>query len=434
MKRIAVLGLGYIGLPTAILAAESGYTVFGFDIDERKVQRINTGDPTIIEPEVGPRLVNALKNKNFLISSTLHYADCFVVSVPTPIKSNNSADLSYVLSAADYIAKRIMPGNLVLIESTIPVGTTELVSQRIAEFSGLQPEIDFFTAHCPERVLPGKIFKELQDNDRVVGGCSQRSSDLAKMFYSKFVRGFIHITTDKVAEMVKLVENSSRDVQIAFANQVGAMCNTAGIDPYHVIELANRHPRVNILAPTCGVGGHCIAVDPWFLVETFPHDTKLLRAAREVNDQKPYQVLERVLEQVEIFRDGSEKKPTVLALGVTFKPDVDDMRESPALKVVQELSQKQSMLHLLVYDPYAPTEELEKLKLPYIQDLDFGVEQADIVVALVRHKPFILLNEMSLTSQRVLIDSCGLMHEITKHITREKLKGALKSPYDSISF
>ena len=434
MKRIAVLGLGYIGLPTSILAAECGYTVFGFDVDEQKIQRINTGDPTIIEPEIEPRLVGALKNKNLLISSALHYADCFVIAVPTPIKTNNAADLSYVMSAADHIAKRIMPGNLILLESTVPVGTTERVSQRIAELSGLQPEIDFFTAHCPERVLPGRIFKELVDNDRVVGGCSQKACELAKSFYSRFVRGFIHITTDKAAEMVKLIENSSRDVQLAFANQVAAMCSSAGVDTYQVIELANRHPRVNILSPTCGVGGHCIAVDPWFLVETFPNDTRLLRTAREINDQKPYQVFAKVMEQVALFKDGSEKKPTVLALGVTFKPDVDDLRESPALKIVQELAKNQSILHLLVFDPSAHTEDLERLKLPYIQDLDFGIEQADIIVALVKHKPFILLNENRFINNFAFIDSCGLMHEITKHLAREKLKGALRSSYDSVSF
>lgn len=434
MKRIAILGLGYIGLPTAILAAESGYTVFGFDIDEEKIQRINTGDATIIEPEIGLRLSNALKNKNFLVSSSLHYADCFVIAVPTPIKMNHTADLSYVISAADHIAKRIMPGNLVLLESTVPVGTTELISQRIAELSGLQPEIDFFTAHCPERVLPGKIFKELVDNDRVVGGCSQKACELAKSFYSRFVRGFIHITSDKAAEMVKLVENSSRDVQIAFANQVAGMCNATGIDPYHVIELANRHPRVNILSPSCGVGGHCIAVDPWFLVETFPADSRLLKAAREINDQKPFVVFNKVMEQVEFFKNGTEKKPTVLALGITFKPDVDDLRESPALKIVQELAKKQSILHLLVYDPCAKTEDLENLKIPYIQDLDFGIDQADIIIALVKHRAFIALKEPQLSESKIFIDPCGLMHDIIKNTTKEKLRGALKSPYESISF
>lgn len=436
MKRIAVLGLGYIGLPTAILSAECGYTVFGFDIDENKVQRLNMGDPTIIEPEINTRLNNALKNKNLLISTSLHYADCFIIAVPTPIKSNNSADLSFVISASDQIAKRIMPGNLVLLESTVPVGTTEMISQRIADLSGLEPEVDFFTAHCPERVLPGKIFKELIDNDRVVGGCSQKACELAKSFYSRFVRGFIHITSDKTAEMVKLVENSSRDVQLAFANQVSAMCSTAGIDTYQVIELANRHPRVNILTPTCGVGGHCIAVDPWFLVETFPEETQLLQTARRINDQKPLQVFSKIMDQVALFKENSEKKPTVLALGVTFKPDVDDLRESPALKIVLELAKQAPTINLLVYDPCAPTEDLTQLKLPYIQDLKFGLEQADIIVVLVKHKQFLQTNEAHFFEKKILIDTCGLMHEITKNTTREKLKGALRSthPYENVSF
>lgn len=434
MKRIAVLGLGYIGLPTAVLAAECGYTVFGFDTDERKVQRINTGDPTIIEPEIASRLAGALKNKNLLISSALHYADCFVIAVPTPIKPNKTADLSYVFSAVDYIAKRIMPGNLVLLESTVPVGTTDLISQKIAELSGLLPEVDFFTAHCPERVLPGKIFKELVDNDRVVGGCSQKACDLAKSFYSKFVRGFIHITTDKSAEIVKLIENSSRDVQLAFANQVAAMCAEVGIDPYQTIELANRHPRVHILSPTCGVGGHCIAVDPWFLVETFPKQTMLLRAAREINDEKPNQVFTKIMHQVALFKNGSEKKPTVLVLGVTFKPDVDDLRESPALKITLELAMQHSELNLLVYDPVAHHGDLERLKLPYIQDLFFGINQADIVVALVKHTAFVRLGETKFVDHAAFIDTCGLLHEIAKNNAREKLRGALKSPYESISF
>lgn len=436
MKRIAVLGLGYIGLPTAILTAECGYKVFGFDIDEQKVQRLNMGDATIVEPEINTRLTNALKNKNLLISASLHYADCFIIAVPTPIKSNNAADLSYVMGAADQIAKRIMPGNLVLLESTVPVGTTEKVSQRIAELSGLQAEIDFFTAHCPERVLPGKIFKELVENDRVVGGCSQKACELAKVFYNRFVRGFIHITADKTAEMVKLVENSSRDVQLAFANQVAAMCSTAGIDAYKVIELANRHPRVNILSPTCGVGGHCIAVDPWFLVETFPNDTRLLKAAREINNQKPQQVLAKIIEQVAQFKENSNEKPTILALGVTFKPDVDDLRESPALKIVLELAKKLDNINLIVYDPCAPAKDLELLRLPYIQDFNFGLEQADIVVILVKHKLFIQSGQTQLFDNKILIDTCGLMHEVTKQRAKDKLKGALKgfNPYETVNF
>lgn len=436
MKRIAIIGLGYIGLPTAILAAECGYTVFGFDIDENKVQRLNMGDTTIIEPEINTRLTNALKNKNLLISTSLHYADCFIIAVPTPIKSNNKADLSYVMSAADQIAKRIMPGNLVILESTVPVGTTEKISYRIADVSGLQPEIDFFVAHCPERVLPGKIFKELIDNDRVVGGCSQKACDLAKTFYSRFVRGFIHITNDKIAEMVKLVENSSRDVQLAFANQVAAMCSTAGIDPYQVIELANRHPRVNILSPTCGVGGHCIAVDPWFLVETFPGDTELLVSARKINDQKPDQVINKILEQVNLFKENTSNNPTVLALGVTFKPDVDDLRESPALKITQTLKEKKDLLNLLVYDPCASIEDLEQLELPYIQDFIFGLEQADIIVVLVKHKQFSQPSNAQFFEKKTLIDTCGLIHEVTKNATKEKLKGALRAtnPFENISF
>lgn len=410
MKRIAIIGLGYIGLPTAILAAEGGCSVFGYDIDSEKINSLHTGKSPILEPEIQPRLSHVLKNKIFNVGTSLEFADCFVITVPTPIQKNKHADISYVLTAADEISKKLMQGNLVIIESTIPVGTTEKVTKILEEKSGLKAKKDFFVAHCPERAIPGRLFKELVENDRIIGGICQHSCDLAYKFYSRFVKGILHSTTDKAAEMVKLIENSSRDAQIAFANQVGAMCEEVNLDPYHIIELANRHPRVNILSPTCGVGGHCIAIDPWFLVETFPKNTKLLQTAREVNDAKPFSVIQSVLEKVEEFNQKYNKKPNVLALGLTFKPDVDDLRESPALLITQKLSLQEN-LTLTVCEPNIEKTTIQSITLT--KNLYEAVSQSDIIVILVKHKNFLELAEDSF-SNKIVIDTCGLLFDVHK--------------------
>lgn len=425
MKRVSVLGLGYIGLPTAILAAQAGYDVYGYDVDLEKIKQINAGNPVIFEPELSERLWKVLKTGNFKVHTELQYADTFVIAVPTPFKEHNQADLKYVFQCADTIAKRLMPGNLVIIESTIPVGTTELFAHQLEEQSGLKQGIDFFVAHAPERVLPGKIFKELVDNDRTVGGICPQSCALTQQFYARFVKGFIHITDDKSAEMVKLIENASRDVQIAFANQVGAMCTTAGIDAYHVIELANRHPRVKILNPTCGVGGHCIAVDPWFLIETFPGDTELLKAARRVNDQKPYAVIERVMKRVHELQAQGISRPKVFAMGLAFKPDVDDIRESPALLIATQLRDRADELALKVYDHNVPPEQLLQRNLDATQDVWRGIAWADIVVVLVKHKEFVLMHQ-DVFGTKILIDTCGLIHEMQALQSRALLEGGTK--------
>jgi UDP-N-acetyl-D-mannosaminuronic acid dehydrogenase len=429
MKRISIVGLGYIGLPTAIQAAQTGYDVYGFDINHDKVKRINSGDPIIFEPELSDRLWKTLKAGTFKAFTDLQYADCFIIAVPTPFKENKKADLRHVFLAGEAIAKRLMPGNLVILESTVPVGTTEKLALFLEENSGLKLGIDFFIAYCPERVLPGKIFKELVENDRTIGGICQRSCDLAYQFYSKFVKGFIHITDDKTAEMVKLVENTSRDVQIAFANQVAAMCTRAGIDPYHVIDLANKHPRVKILTPSCGVGGHCIAVDPWFLVETFPEDTALLRTAREINDNKPFTIINRVLHKVEELRTLGIAKPKILTLGLSFKPDVDDIRESPALLIAQQLSQKKDLLDLQAYDHNVNKDEIIKHNLDLITDVWQGIAWADIILILVKHKEFTLMREDAF-GNKVIIDTCGLLHDIQIKQTHAILEGATKTQSD----
>ncbi|MBY0353164.1 nucleotide sugar dehydrogenase [Candidatus Babeliales bacterium] len=426
MKRISILGLGYIGLPTAILAAECGYEVFGFDINSEKIARINAGDPTILEPEIKKRLLHALKKKNFKASTNLEYADCFLVTVPTPLKPNRSPDLQYVFKACEYIAKRLMPGNLIIIESTVPVGTTEQLAKHIEDLSGLKQSVDFFITHCPERGLPGVLFRELVENDRVVGGICQKSCELAYLFYSKFVKGFLHVTDDKTAEMIKLVENSSRDVQIAFANQVASMCYTAGIDPYQVIELANKHPRVSILNPTCGVGGHCIAIDPAFLIDSFPNDTKLLQAAREVNNNKPLSVIERLLQKVDEFNEINKTKANILGLGLSFKPNVDDIRESPALFIAQQLSKKKDMLNFTAYDSYVDREHVEVLGIELATNLRKEINETDIILILVKHDEFKMIPH-ELLCNKIIIDSCGLLHEMGKHQTQKFLTGATKA-------
>jgi UDP-N-acetyl-D-mannosaminuronic acid dehydrogenase len=426
MKRISVVGLGYIGLPTAIQAATTGFEVYGYDINQEKIKCINKGDPTIFEPELSERLWKVLKTGTFKVSNDLQYADCFIIAVPTPFKENKSADVRHVFHAAESIAKRLMPGNTIILESTVPVGTTEKLALFLEENSGLKLSTDFFVAYCPERVLPGHIFKEIVENDRIIGGMCQQACENAHAFYAKFVHGIIHVTDDKTAEMVKLVENSSRDVQIAFANQVATMCCRAGIDPYQVIELANKHPRVKILSPTCGVGGHCIAVDPWFLIESFPEDSNLLRAAREVNDNKPQHIFTRIINKVEGLRMFGIAKPKVLVLGLTFKPDVDDIRESPALNIAQKLAAQKNLLELRAYDHNINVQEALQRGIELINDVWTGIAAADIIVVLVKHKEFTLMREDNFDN-KVLIDTCGLMHSINQKRTQAFLEGATKT-------
>ncbi len=413
MKRVSILGLGYIGIPTAIVAAEAGYDVFGFDIDVNKINKINNASVDIQEDEINERLEKSLKKKKFKVGTTLEYADCFIIAVPTPFTKQKKAFLDHVFDASKEIAKRLMPGNLVIIESTIPMGTTDNIARYLEELSGLKASKDFFVAHCPERVLPGNIFQELISNNRVLGGICHKSSEMAVSFYTKFVKGMLHITDAKTAEIIKLIENSYRDVQIAFANQVGSLCETAGLDPYHVIDLANKHPRVKILSPTCGVGGHCIAIDPWFLINDFPADTKLLLNAREINDAKPKQVIQKLLTQVQKLKSLGKEKPNVLALGLTFKPDVNDFRESPALMIAQELTKKNDEFNFVAYDPHIDLSLLAKLDVAFTTKLQRALRDADIILILVKHKVFLSLSDTML-AEKVVVDSCGLLYDLSK--------------------
>lgn len=412
MKKVAVLGLGYIGLPTSIVMAEAGLEVVGFDIDKKRIEAISAGDPVIQEPEIFEKLHLVLGAGTFRVSTDLEKADYFVIAVPTPFKENKNADLSYVFAAADSIAQVLSQGNVVLLESTVPVGATDQLASYLEEKTGLVAGVDFFVAHCPERVLPGKIFEELISNARIIGGINEESVQKARELYATFVEGDLYLSDAKTAEMVKLVENSSRDVQIAFAHQVASMAYSVGLDPYKVIELANKHPRVNILQPSCGVGGHCIAVDPWFLVETFPQDSLLLKTARQVNDAKPHEIIAYIKKIVAEWQSKNTKKCTVLTLGLTYKPNVDDLRESPALEIANILA-KDSELELLVSEPHIKKEKLEQMFEHRVVSLQEGISRADVVVYLVGHKRFKAIDEKRLVGKKIL-DFCGIRHEMEK--------------------
>ena len=405
-QKVAVLGLGYIGLPTSIVMAQAGLGVVGFDIDKVRVDAINSGDPVIQEPEIFEKLQLVLGSGNFRATIDLEPADYFMIAVPTPFKESNAADLSYVFAAADSIVSVLQKGNTVLLESTVSVGATEKLASYLEEKTGMSVGIDFFVAHCPERVLPGKIFHELVYNDRVVGGVDQASVYKAKQLYKHFVEGKLFLTDAKTAEMVKLVENSSRDVEIAFAHQVASMANSVSLDPYTVIELANKHPRVNILRPSAGVGGHCIAVDPWFLAESFPNCSELIKTARMVNDNRPKEIVKQILQTVERNYDRPAK---VLLLGLTYKPNVDDLRESPALQIARSLH-KDNKNEYLFCEPHLNKEKLKKLFPNNIFSVQEGVAKADVIVYLVAHTRFKAIDE-KLLQDKVVLDFCGIRHK-----------------------
>ena len=348
-QSICVMGLGYIGLPTASLLATKGFKVTGVDVSQKVVDTINRGEIHIVEPDLDILVKSAVHSGNLSASLEPVEADVFIIAVPTPFKdggpdhiSGKKPDLSYIEAATKKIAPFVKPGNLVILESTSPVGTTDEVVATILKSEGHSVGDEVYVAHCPERVLPGRILIELVENDRVVGGINEASTAVTVNFYERFVRGAVLATTAKTAEMVKLTENSSRDVQIAFANELSMICETESIDTWEVIELANRHPRVNILQPGPGVGGHCIAVDPWFIVDRSPGCSNLIRTAREVNDAKPEWVIGRVKKCADKF-----KSPVIACLGLAFKADVDDLRESPAFDIVKRL-QAENVGELLI--------------------------------------------------------------------------------------
>ena len=413
-ETVSIIGLGYIGLPTAATLASRQVSVIGVDVNEKVVESINEGKAHFFEPDLDILLNSTVAGGMLRASTEPQPADAFIIAVPTPFREDHRADLSYVEQAARNIAKVLRPGNLVILESTSPVGATEQMCRWLAEersdlrFPHECPEQpDINVAYCPERILPGRILLELVENDRIIGGMTPECANRAKALYGLFVRGKLHMTTAPTAELVKLMENAYRDVNIAFANEMSLFCDKFGLDVWEAIELANHHPRVNILRPGPGVGGHCIAVDPWFLISSAPDETRLLRAAREVNDSKPHFVLDKVREQMRGIED-----PVVACLGLAYKPDIDDLRESPALQIVETLA-REGQGKLLVVEPNIeePPKSLLEAGVEQLAGLDEALEQANIILLLVAHKQFSDIDRHKL-QDKVVIDTVGLWRQV----------------------
>lgn len=409
LQRIVVVGLGYIGLPTASMLATKGHNVLGVDINPKVVETINNGEIHIVEPDLDVLVRAAVNSGNLKASLTPETADAFIIAVPTPftqcINGEKMPDISYVEEATKLIAPFLKAGNLIILESTSPVGTTERIYEIISE---RRPDLinsakltrefaSIFVAHCPERVLPGHIIRELVDNDRIIGGINHTSSEKAKILYQTFCNGKIFITDSKTAEMTKLTENSYRDVNIAFANELSIICERIGINVWELIELSNKHPRVNILQPGPGVGGHCIAVDPWFIVASAPVDSKLIRTARQVNDFKPKWVLQNVKAKAERF-----KRPVIGCLGLAFKANIDDLRESPALEITRELLSC-DVGKIMACEPNI-NGEFKEFPLYALEDV---LNEADILLLLVGHQEFKNIDH-ELLKEKVIIDTCGI--------------------------
>lgn len=402
--KVCVVGLGYIGLPTATLAAIAGHEVIGVDVTPHIVETLNRAKPHIQEPGLADLVKMAVLKGNLKAQMSPTEADVFMVSVPTPITDEKTADLECVRKATLSVAPYIRHDSLFIIESTIPPGCTEEVVIPILEQSGLTAGVDFHVAHCPERVLPGNLMYELVHNDRVIGGANPTSAQAAKDFYSTFVKGGIYTTGLKEAELCKLTENAYRDVNIAFANELAAICERLGIDVWEVIDLARKHPRVNILNPGPGVGGHCIAVDPWFLVEACPEETRLIAAARRVNDDRPKRVVAKI--EAEMEQLGVEK-PVIAALGLTYKADVGDMRCSPALEIVSLL--KERGYEVRPCDPFAAADERFGC-VPVTK----AVDGADALVLLVDHEEYVDLDVKALQGgmrNKKIFDTKGVWND-----------------------
>lgn len=386
-KIVCVVGLGYIGLPTAALLASRGYEVIGVDTNPEIVRCIQAGTAHIAEADLDSLLEKTVTSGKLSATSACEPADIFIIAVPTPLKADKSPDLTAVEAAFDSIAQLLKQGDLVILESTCPVGTTETMVDRLYSQS---PDLrhNIHVAYCPERVLPGQILKELVDNDRVVGGITPACTQKAIAFYQTFVKNQCFATDSKTAELCKLTENSFRDVNIAFANELSIICDQQGIDVWQLIKLANRHPRVNVLQPGCGVGGHCIAIDPWFIVNQAPESTQLLQAARAVNGSKTQWVLQKIHNAVADYQKTLGALPKIACLGITFKANIDDVRESPALEIVANLAEKYSN-QILVVEPnlkLLPT-TLQNKPIQHVS-LDQASHKADLLVLLVDHKEF----------------------------------------------
>lgn len=398
--KACFMGLGYIGLPTAIIAAKHGINVHGVDINPKVVEKTNQGILHIIEPGMEELLQEVIANGTFHAAATPVESDAYFIVVPTPFKGDHQPDISYVEAATRAVLPLLKEGDLYVIESTSPVGTTEIMADLIfAERPELKDKI--YIAYCPERVLPGNVIYELVHNDRVIGGINPESTEKAIAFYSQFVTGQLHKTNSKTAEMCKLTENSSRDVQIAFANELSFICDKAGINVWELINLANKHPRVNILWPGCGVGGHCIAVDPYFITSEFPMESRMIGTARQVNNYKAFWCAEKVHNEMLKFELNNGRKPSVAMMGLAFKPDIDDLRESPAKHIVAKVMQSCNNVDIMVVEPNVESHNVYKLT-----DYKEAFDKADIVVYLVAHTPFKSLPQ---DSNKIILDFCGVV-------------------------
>lgn len=394
--KVVMMGLGYIGLPTAALIASKDIYVQGVDVNKKVVETINNGEIHIVEPALDGLVRHDVERGYLKADPKPDEADIFLIAVPTPFREDHIPDLAYVENATKMILAKLKKGDLFIIESTSPVGTTEKVAQIIySERPELENEI--FIAYCPERVLPGNVIYELRHNDRVIGGINEESTNRACEFYRLFVDGELHKTNARTAEMCKLVENSSRDTQIAFANELSIICDQANINVWELIKLANRHPRVNILQPGTGVGGHCIAVDPWFLVSSFPEHSKIIKSSREINNYKTDWVIEKIRNEALEFELKTGRKPIIACLGLAFKPDIDDLRESPAVHVTKTLIDYG--FNVMSVEPNIKSHEDFE-----IYELNEAIKQANIMAFLVKHKQFIDLDIVNKT----VMDFCGI--------------------------
>lgn len=397
--KACFMGLGYIGLPTAIIAAKHGVDVVGVDINPQVVEMTNAGELHIVEPGMEEMLREVVAKGKLRASTSPETSDAYFIVVPTPFKGDHEPDISYVESATRMVLPLLKQGDLYVIESTSPVGTTEKMAQLIfTERPELKDKI--YIAYCPERVLPGNVIYELIHNDRVIGGLNEASTKKAQEFYSLFVQGTLHPTDCKTAEMCKLTENSCRDMQIAFANELSIICDKAGINVWELISLANKHPRVNILQPGCGVGGHCIAVDPYFISNEFPKEARMIAMARDVNNSKADWCAEKVQNAMLRFELDNNHKPTVAMMGLAFKPDIDDLRESPAKYIVTKVMQKCNNANILVVEPNITEHKVFKLT-----DYREAYDKADIVVFLTAHT---LFKELKWRDDKVIMDFCGI--------------------------
>lgn len=401
-NKVMVVGLGYVGLPTAAVIADHGFEVIGYDVNKFAVETINSGRAHIVEEGLDELIKKLVKSKRLVATSEPEEADIFIITVPTPITSEKKSDLTYVESAFKSILEFLKKGDLIILESTSPVGTTQMMCELI---SSSRPDLkapsldstdsDINIAYSPERILPGKTIEELVSNSRVVGGISKSCSEKAHSFYNNYVKGKIFTTNSATAEMCKLSENAYRDVNLAFANELSVLCDNSGIDVNKLIQYSNFHPRVDILAPGCGVGGHCIPVDPWFIIESNPNTTPLIHAARKVNDSKPNWVVDKIKSAIYAYQVEHNKIPNVALLGLTYKPNIDDVRESPALSIAKKLCTEYKE-NILLVDPFIDSNKFQDIgNFENYENLD---KRADLIVKLVKHDLFSEINSLNLPS------------------------------------